>query len=653
MNSCLYNCADKIYKTIVMNMLLKIIFSNKIRLSCICTWLFFLSVVPLNAQEYITGLSGNPALLNSEKKYTKKLKSSTSTGDTIELPFVDDFSSTTVYPDASYWKDSCTYINSAYPVNPVSIGVATLDAINLNGKIYGNASSDPFYADTLTSNPINLTSSLQNVVLSFFYQAGGIGDNPDEGDSLTLDFYRPDSSQWYRIWAIPGESVSSFKQVLMAVDQSYYQKGFRFRFRNIASLDASDAAGRHGNADMWHIDYVRLGANRSLTDTTLHDVAIVAPLTSLIKTYYSMPWAHFEKAYRTVIKSTIEVVVKNNDSITRFIKDPKFEIQEITDSDDGYSTETYGLATNITSGSTDSISADLSNPFQPNNIISTIQFQVKSILTNDTEDLHTNDTATFTQIFSNYLAYDDGSGEAGYGINGEGSENAMVAYKYYAYKVDTLEGLSFYFNPTENDTTESYYLTLAVWADNNGKPGTLLYEETSDEITPKIGSLNQFYTFKLDSGIILSVGNFYIGWIQTEDAFLNIGFDLNNDNKAKLFYNLTGTWEGSSIEGTLMLHPIFGDTSEGFITGTDDGEVTTETFSVYPNPASDQLTIQTGLATSQTIWVKIYDITGKTLMYEQLEDTTLDVSNLPNGLYILQLSGKNITFAPVKFTIQR
>ena len=92
----------------------------------------FLSLTPslLFAQEVLRGLSVNPELIkmNNEKKTAKQLKSTaTAIQDFIKLPFVDDFSTTTVYPDPKLWSDKKVYINSTFPVNPITIGVIKLD----------------------------------------------------------------------------------------------------------------------------------------------------------------------------------------------------------------------------------------------------------------------------------------------------------------------------------------------------------------------------------------------------------------------------------------------------------------------------------------------------------------------------------------------
>ncbi|NMD01613.1 MAG: T9SS type A sorting domain-containing protein [Bacteroidales bacterium] len=94
----------------------------------------------------------NPIIEKSYSEYSTKSKQN----DTIGIPFFDDFSKKGVYPDNSLWMDNNVYINQSFGKNPISIGVATFDILNMAGQIYSNASETPFIADYLTSKPINL-----------------------------------------------------------------------------------------------------------------------------------------------------------------------------------------------------------------------------------------------------------------------------------------------------------------------------------------------------------------------------------------------------------------------------------------------------------------------------------------------------------------
>ncbi|MBX0291428.1 T9SS type A sorting domain-containing protein [Hymenobacter sp. HSC-4F20] len=70
-----------------------------------------------------------------------------------------------------------------------------------------------------------------------------------------------------------------------------------------------------------------------------------------------------------------------------------------------------------------------------------------------------------------------------------------------------------------------------------------------------------------------------------------------------------------------------------------------ESLTVYPNPATDQLTIRTGLNTPASNWqAKVYDLRGFEMKQARpTTDGSVDVSSLPNGLYHLVLSNGQST----------
>jgi hypothetical protein len=67
-------------------------------------------------------------------------------------------------------------------------------------------------------------------------------------------------------------------------------------------------------------------------------------------------------------------------------------------------------------------------------------------------------------------------------------------------------------------------------------------------------------------------------------------------------------------------------------------------ISVYPNPFSNQVTISCKNETDingQT--VKLYDVTGKLFIVQiiKAQKTSINVSNLPSGMYFLKVEGVN------------
>lgn len=173
------------------------------------TFIFALLLVAVDgqAQEYITGLSCNPTICKAAKmNRDTKVRGAASA---VKLPFVEDFSNYTGYPNPALWTDRQAFVNNSYPILPPTVGVATLDAIDANGRIYPHANREGFSADTLTSVCIRLDSNFtlrrpmtvgDSLYFSFYYQPGGgcrvspavawerVGNAPEYDDELILEF---------------------------------------------------------------------------------------------------------------------------------------------------------------------------------------------------------------------------------------------------------------------------------------------------------------------------------------------------------------------------------------------------------------------------------------------------------------------------------
>jgi hypothetical protein len=506
--------------------------------------------------------------------------------DTLELPFFDDFSKDRGYPDVNLWSDVYVFINNNYPDDPVSIGVATLDAINNAGFLNGD-SDIPFESDFLTSMPLNLDYSGQNDTwLSFFYQPQGNGDEPEPDDSLTVEFYAPIKDEWKKVWAAEGQPLNPFTQVWIQVaDTSYFHTGFRFRFMNYASLPKSQSFPSYdSDVDHWNVDYVYLDKGRSQSDTSIKDVSMITDLPSLLKTYESVPWRHFPSAYLTEIQPKLKISYRNNDittrNVTRFL-----EIKDLLSGSAPYSRS--GGAVNVEAGMKDEYEFIFNYPFDENNKDSAI-FSVKSYLVTDEDDYKWNDTVTRYQVFNNYYAYDDGTAEAGYGLGGEGTSGAALAYQFKTYKEDTLRSVKMYFNRTLNNVSQVYF-DLAVWDNNdeNDHPGNLIYS-MSGYRPEYYNELNKYYTYNFDTLLIVS-DIFYVGWIQPNTVLLNVGFDRNNNNRNKIFYNLGQQWVSTSFDGSLMIRPVLGKETGWPVTVK---KIIPDEVKVYPNPAADFIHIE-------------------------------------------------------------
>lgn len=606
-------------------------------------FLFFLIPTLGFSQEMLLDLKSNSIL--EQNRFNPSAYKTASLINTIELPFLDDFSKESSYPDTSLWLDNNVFINRDYPISPITLGVATFDGLDFNGQPYDFSAPalSSSLADILTSKPINLFAA-DSVYLSFYYQAQGRGDDPEDQDSLVLEFKSPDKN-WTRVWYKngyqPATSDSAFIQVMIAIkDTSYLKKGFSFRFKNYATVS--------GNLDHWHIDYVYLNKLRNINDTVMDDVAFVYNPSSVLKNYYSMPWNQFNNSD---LKPTLRNFIRNNDTSQA----PLF-YKYYVDNSGGIKVDSliagfWNVSPFYTNGYHDH-PAHATPPFNyvfPA-MTDTSSYIVEHIL-NTTPDLDRwNDTARFYQKFSNYYAYDDGTAEIAYALKGH---LAQLAYQFTLNTPDTLRAVQMFFNPMLRDAS-NFNFRLTVWNDNNGSPGTILFQDSVTHPQYEPGH-NGFYTYFTDDTTIVVSGTFYIGWLQIDDEFLNIGFDLNDNSQNKIFKNTSGQWSNSNFKGSLMMRPVFGKKRIP-LTGISSFVLDKSSFIISPNPAKDYISIHfnTPNDLDKNSMINVFDAYGRLVLTGmKMVDNALDISSLSSGIYFVQLKDQKNNYLTKKLMIMK
>jgi hypothetical protein len=607
----------------------------------IILYVILLNVCLVNtpAQEVITGLQSNYRILNSSEKL--RGNRGLTAVDTLVLPFFDDFSGQSIFPDSKKWTDNYVFINNTYSDRQITTGIATFDALDNSGRLYTDASTTGFEADQLTSQPINMTyTSADNIWLSFFYQAGGLADPPEANDSLTLQFFAPDEQKWYSVWKASGSLDQRFKPAIIRIDNDrYLKKGFQFRFINYASLtpNLSDPS-MVGNCDIWNIDYVLLDKNRNAGDTVFADVAFTLPIRSLLKSHEAMPWKQFRQVNLQEMGSAIPVHYRNNDTITRNIT-RNFEIWDVYKNSQAYAFSAG--ATDILPLTSIDYNANLVYTFNTSNNDSAL-FRITASLKTDNFDPKGNDTLVYYQVFQNYFAFDDGTSEGGYGINGLGSRNAMVGYKFVSYIPDTLRAIRICFNDSYLEANKRAF-DLMVWDDNSGVPGNILF--TMPGVMVEQGTMiNGFYNYTIPEGVVVN-STFYVGWRQLSESFLNAGYDVNTPNSGRQFYWLNGEWNLSQVPGSIMIRPVLGSPLK--ITAVHETSYKNNNLmSLWPNPATDHININPGgMQLFGSSYITITDLNGNELINVPFREK-IDISSLHAGMYFLLI---NINGKPVGY----
>lgn len=592
----------------------------------------FPALLRLQAQEHITPLHSNPRAAQQYDAFHSAKKSAQAV--LLELPFFDDFSNSSLKADSGRWSNAYAFVNNNFSLNPVTNGIATLDALDEVGSIYSHAVISPntFVADSLCSQTINLAyPASDSIYLSFLYQPGGICDLPEEQDSLMVDFYASDSSEWINVWRIAGSDLHPFKHVMIPVtDLRFLNNEFRFMFRNRASLSANnEMPDKRSNVDYWHVDYVRLDRNRTAADTILRDVAFNAPLTSIFKELSAVPWSHFEAARNTTLSPFVTAQYRNNDSIIRNVTRSLTILEPLYGE-----SEPIGTPTAQDIPAFDISLVDFAFPYDLDfNRGDSALIRFKAALRTDVFDPKVNDTLIHDQLFRDYYAYDDGSAEAGYGLRGDGTEYGMVAVRHHSYEADMLGGVYIYFNQVHDSLNlKDYTFNLMVWSDSDGSPGTAIWDDGTIFRPRYTPGYSGFVKYEFTEPVPVN-GPFHVGWRQYKPYTLNMGLDLNNNpDSPVMFYNI-GSWVSSEAPGMVLFRPYLYESTTGI-----DHPSAPEHLNFYPNPASERIWFELPSGSEgKDIPVNVYDTSGRQLYNGVLRSNSLDVSEYASGLYYIRV----------------
>jgi Secretion system C-terminal sorting domain len=592
-------------------------------------------------QEFEGPITFNPFLSNNHHAPLPRAKK---TATALTLPFFEDFTAYTPYPDSNKWTDFEVFINNTMGANVISRGVATFDALNSHGIPYDSFSNARFgYADSLTSRPIDISaySAADSVYLSFFYQPQGNSFYPLPKDSLML-FFKNRYGDFVKVWSVPGSTLQPFQQVMIPItDTLYFHSSFQFRFINIAALYWADA--------IWNVDYIRLDKNRSMTDTAVTDVAFTSNPSFLLNDLTFMPYSQFMANHTGESVGFISDSIRNTTSGTQVV-DYGVEVRNVQSgailSAIGTNTVTLPgfqadvVAEPFTVGTFPTYPADAS-----------VVFETKYYLTTATPAGPTvNDTIIKDQVFDNYLAYDDGTAEKSYYLNLLPSLPGKIAIEYHLNKPDSLRGMAIYFGrqiPFANYKSFAIYVYSSITG-VNGATHDIILDSTYLVDPAYADSVNKFWIYTFRHPVLVPAGTFYAGTQQpaggSSDS-LYFGLDVNRIGPNHAWYNVTGNWVPSSISGAIMMRPIFGKA----ISGSSVKDVTEkkDEWQAMPNPVTDVLKFEfTG---SEVTTYRLTDIQGHTLMNGNIHNgSVINIRHLAPGMYFVNITRDGIPESPKK-----
>lgn len=581
---------------------------------------------------------------------------------TISLPFFDDFSYDGFRPDEELWQDEDVLVNRSFPVRPPSIGVATFDGVDHDGRSYTDVSGTgpTKVRDYLTSSPINLQGR-SAVTLNFYLQPRGLGNRPERQDSFLVQFL-DNMGEWRTVLAVEGlrNTVGNNQEVpfapyTIAVPPGFLYSGFQFRFAN--------KGNEAGAVDMWHLDYVKLDDGNATLIT--QDLALVEMPEVLLEPYTSMPIRHYQAVGAGLLRDSITLALRNHRNDQTPLTTGNINVRQPS-----------GITIPGSSGGL--ISNDLFPNFSGTNSVprDTMVFRRADLagwngydelvtylanadvdlplkittfysLTVATEDLSfapgifENSNLGTPTVFDEYLAYDDGSAE----VTLEIDEGNTIVQAYETYVNDQLTGVQVRI-PRGLGELGNQDLKLVVYAGDT-MPDSLIYEEDFEILYPEdffFDSLQGFTTYLFDEVIDLPAGTIFVGWEQQRaDRNIGVGFDRNNSPENVQWFSLGGSFQPltGTTTGAIMLRPLLSGFSD-FQTDTDEPYAADKQLEVYPNPSSGTLHLRSRQSLpTNNISYRLFSVAGALLQSGPVNGA-IEIGNAPPGIYLLELSGDQL-----------
>lgn len=566
------------------------------------------------------------------------------------LPFWDDFSITENNVDSirvwgndttTQWNHSISkdvFVNATLAINPPTYKVITFDGLDANGAFH--LDNELKLADQLQSDTIDLSSFQEedNIYISFYWQAGGNVEKPDEGDSLRLQFYNPLDSigdKWTTIWAMEGDEQlqdSLFTQEINQVTEAFLTEKFVFRFQSFGDLN--------GPFDAWHIDWIYLNADRSEDDLGdgYSDASVSGQLSSPITPYNSIPANQFTSDNKFIENQSVSLSYLSLDPL-QFYQLELNHIVRIINNNDVILNDKRGSNPLDVNSPFKTITLGLNDPGLEDALLNEQDFSsvllfdsviIESTVFFDHDDnnefniagnidLRVNDTIRTKYLLKDYYAYDDGSAEFAAGTNVLGGQ---IAVKFWLEEQDTLTHVSFHF-PNISPSSDGKPITLNILKSLTDEI-PLRSQQINIEINSKINGIT---TYELKRPLVVS-DTFYISYQQNSNEYIGIGFDRSNPAASEyIFENNGDSWEQNvRLKGALMIRAIFEDIDIFTL-----GESKPQELVVFPNPTTGFLSIKGNYA-----HIEVMDVAGKLLLQENAKDHH-DLSNLKVGLYLLKV----------------
>ena len=280
----------------------------------------------------------------------------------------------------------------------------------------------------------------------------------------------------------------------------------------------------------------------------------------------------------------------------------------------------------------------LTPPNQHDRVLIQNKYYCQSLGLNDRVQ---NDTITRNTVFDQYFSYDDGTAEKAYFLFAANNFPAKTAMRFHLNQSDTIRGLQVFF-AAQVPTALGKYFSVVLYQRlaGSGLTDSILYQQDLYRVQYD-SQRNGFITCAFNQGVVLPAGNYYIGITQPANFgsdSLYYGLDVNTQQNAQqLYYNVDGSWYGSSAPGTLMMRLLTGPAvnSTGLNAYEDPSPIS---WTPYPNPVEYELMLPRGIVYRQ---FQLVNLDGRRVKQGVMDSLTLDVHDVMPGVYIVNVMDVN------------
>ncbi|GAB3841267.1 hypothetical protein GCM10028821_47780 [Hymenobacter jeollabukensis] len=564
----------------------------------------------------------------------------TATTTALPLPFFEDFAGQPEgKPNRTRWKDGNVLVNERFSQAPPSRGMATFDGLDSLGRSYGLPSSYGI-TDVLTSQAIDLSAGRvgDKTYLSFYWQTGSIvgGPNDERGGNrvvrLALEFL-DNTGTWRQVWYNPSlldgnnRTLTRFRQRFIAVnDARYFHAGFRFRFRSYGRL--------YGTLDTWNLDYLRLDRNRDTLSASYADLALSAPLSSLLKRYTAMPAWQYNAAANPALELNDSTFTTFNNLDTVAVGTPYSYQGRVRVLPAGPETQFLsGSALSLAGVKQTRLGGSVRGVPLTVAVGTRVQHSINlSLLAGVGAP---NDTVRRTTRFADYYAYDDGSAEGTAALTPGTNLPNSRAIRFVLNRPDQVLKIRYYYAGTTSigSVPPTATVTFGVWdADANGQP-TATPKATFTKVLPTSVTRAGFDSITFSQAVPVS-GEFFIGYTEPANTglFIQFGADLNSRPPQQIFFERqNNAW---TLKNTLIV-PMLRPVMSGLITSAHSAAADAA-VQIYPNPSTGLVQVQGRYTHAVAL-----DALGRTVWEQpaaQAGQPQLDLRRLPAGVYLLRLT---------------